>query len=205
MAEETLAVSVGKTPFVRFDLNDYSVPHAYVRQNLTVVADEHHVRVLHEHQVVACHPRHYGKAEQIVQSEHIQALTRHKRQAKIHSGQHRLLTVCAQSEQLLQRAAERGHPLATTVRLLLQSLDDYGAQAFSQAVIKALESDTPHANAVAQILQCAREKQHQPPPIPIRLRDPKAKVHVQAASLDRYKSLMTTDDTTTDDVSGEAL
>ena len=30
---------MGKTPYVRFDLNDYSVPHAQVRKTLTVVAD----------------------------------------------------------------------------------------------------------------------------------------------------------------------
>ena len=33
---ERVAVSVGKTPYVRFDLNDYSVPHPYVRRILTV-------------------------------------------------------------------------------------------------------------------------------------------------------------------------
>ena len=209
VAGETLAVSVGKTPFVRFDLNDYSVPHAYVRQNLMVVADARQVRVLHEHQVIACHQRHYGKAEQIVQCEHTQALIQHKRQANTHHGQHRLLAACAQTEQLLQQAVERGHPLATTVRLLLQSLEDYGTQAFRQAVIKALDSDTPHANAVAQLLQCEREKQHRPPPVAISVNHPKAKVQIQTASLDRYQSLITTGTTddaqTTNKAAGEVL
>jgi hypothetical protein len=193
-AEEKLAVSVGKTPFVRFDLNDYSVPADYVRTNLVVVADEQQVRVLAGHKMVACHPRHYGKAEHIVQDEHIAALLQHKRQAKTHNGQHRLLAACPQTEQLLQQAIERGHPLATTVRLLLQALDDYGSQAFSQAVVKALTSDSPHASAVAQILQCEREKQHRPPPLAINVSHPKAKIQVQTASLDRYNSLITADD-----------
>ena len=34
-----VAVQVGKTPYVRFDLNDYSVPHTHVRRTLTVIAD----------------------------------------------------------------------------------------------------------------------------------------------------------------------
>jgi transposase len=38
---EQVAVSVGKTPYVRFDLNDYSVPHTQVRRVLTVLADPH--------------------------------------------------------------------------------------------------------------------------------------------------------------------
>ena len=30
---ERVAVTVGKTPYVRFDLNDYSVPHTHVRRH----------------------------------------------------------------------------------------------------------------------------------------------------------------------------
>lgn len=36
---ERTQVTVGKTPYVRFDLNDYSVPHEHVRRRLTVLAD----------------------------------------------------------------------------------------------------------------------------------------------------------------------
>ncbi|HSQ73348.1 MAG TPA: IS21 family transposase, partial [Rubrivivax sp.] len=43
---ERLAATVGKTPYVRFDLNDYSVPHTHVRRTLAVLADEHTVRIL---------------------------------------------------------------------------------------------------------------------------------------------------------------
>src|SRR3954471_910420 len=42
---ERVAVSVGKTPYVRFDLNDYTVPHTHVRRILTVLADPHEVRI----------------------------------------------------------------------------------------------------------------------------------------------------------------
>ena len=35
--DEREEVSVGKTPYVRFDLNDYSVPHTAVRRTLTVL------------------------------------------------------------------------------------------------------------------------------------------------------------------------
>jgi hypothetical protein len=43
---ERLAVPVGKTPYVRFDLNDYTVPHTHVRRTLSVLADDRRVRVL---------------------------------------------------------------------------------------------------------------------------------------------------------------
>jgi hypothetical protein len=38
------AVSSGKTPYIRFDGNDYSIPHTLVRRPLTLVASEHQVR-----------------------------------------------------------------------------------------------------------------------------------------------------------------
>ena len=34
-----VAVAIGKTPYARFDLNDYSVPHAHVRRTLQCVGD----------------------------------------------------------------------------------------------------------------------------------------------------------------------
>ncbi len=36
--DEIETVSVGKTPYIRFDLNDYSVPHTHVRKSLVVHA-----------------------------------------------------------------------------------------------------------------------------------------------------------------------
>ena len=52
---------VGKTPYVRFDGNDYSVPHERVRRTLTVVATSDTVRVLDGSDVVATHARSWSK------------------------------------------------------------------------------------------------------------------------------------------------
>jgi hypothetical protein len=56
-----VAVSVGKTPYVRFDLNNYSVPHTHVRRVLTVFADPNEVRVVDGGVVLACHRRGYDR------------------------------------------------------------------------------------------------------------------------------------------------
>jgi transposase len=62
---ERLAVKVGKTPYVRFDLNDYSVPHTHVRRTLTVLADEQWVRVLDGATELARHRRSWDRHAQI--------------------------------------------------------------------------------------------------------------------------------------------
>ena len=46
VAEEVHTLGVGKTPYVRFDRNDYSVPHTLVRRKLTVRVSPATVRVL---------------------------------------------------------------------------------------------------------------------------------------------------------------
>ena len=53
--EERCEVTVGKTPYVRFDRNDYSVPHKLVRKTLVVTTSVDTVRILDGNQVVAQH------------------------------------------------------------------------------------------------------------------------------------------------------
>jgi hypothetical protein len=53
-------VSSGKTPYVRFDRNLYSIPHELVRRALTRVASDVTVRLLDGQREVARHARSYG-------------------------------------------------------------------------------------------------------------------------------------------------
>ncbi|MCH8177477.1 MAG: IS21 family transposase, partial [Proteobacteria bacterium] len=88
--EERLEVSIGKTPYARFDLNDYSVPYTQVRKTLTVMATPQQVRILDGMTEVARHVRSYDKGQQIEDPSHIEALTEFKRKARHHRSQDRL-------------------------------------------------------------------------------------------------------------------
>ena len=59
--QERVAVQVAKTPYVRFDANDYSVPHRYVERTLVVSATLKTVRVLDAGTVLATHPRSFDR------------------------------------------------------------------------------------------------------------------------------------------------
>jgi len=198
-AEERLEVAVGKTPYVRFDLNDYSVPHTHVRRTLTVLASLSRVRVLDGAEVLADHPRSFGKAEQIETPEHIAALVKRKRQAREHRGQDRLAQAAPASRQLLQLAAERGQPLSRLVRQLVGVLDAYGGPELQHAILEALHHHSPHLEAVRQVLERRREQRQQPPPIAIPLdHHARAKhIAVRPATLAAYDHL-DSDDTAGD-------
>jgi len=169
--EERLVVHVGKTPYVRFDGNDYSVPHTHVRRSLTVAASLTTVRVLDGATVIAQHPRSFDQGQQIEDPAHIADLVAAKRAAAAHRGLDRLAHAAPASQALLHQAAARGTPLTRATRELVELLDAYGAAELEQAIAEALAHDVPHPNAVRQALERRREQREQPPPLTLTLPD----------------------------------
>jgi transposase len=172
---ERVAVTVGKTPYVRFDLNDYSVPHTYVRRVLTVLADPHQVRVVDGGAVLACHRRSYDRGAQIEQAAHVQALVDQKRAARQHRATDRLAQAAPASQILLVRAAERGANLGAITAALMRLLEHTSAADLQAAILEALERGVPHPNAVRLALARRREQRGEAPPVGVVL-----PAHVQA-------------------------
>ena len=166
---DRVEVAIGKTPYARFDLNDYSVPHTHVRRTLVVVATLDEVRILDGVDVIASHPRSFDKAARIENPEHIAELVRRKSHARRLRGQDRLVQAAPNSERLLAEAARRGGYIGATVAALLRLLDAYGAAELEAAIDEALKRDVPHPNAVRLSLTRRRELRNQPPPIPVEL------------------------------------
>jgi transposase len=172
--DENVAVTVGKSPYVRFDLNDYSVPHQQVQRTLTVAATPEQVRILDGQEVLATHPRSYDSGAQVEILDHIEALAQRKHQASRHRATDRLVQAAPRSRDLLVRAAERGHPLGAITSALLRLLDRFGAAELQAGIEEALARDVPHSNAVRHALEQRREAREAPPPVGIVLPD-----HVQ--------------------------
>jgi hypothetical protein len=79
--EECLEVRVGKTPYLRFDKNDYSVPHTHVQRNLSVIASDERVRIVDPETpdvVLADHPRTFDRDQRVEQEGHVRALVEEK-------------------------------------------------------------------------------------------------------------------------------
>ena len=169
--EEIKVVSAGKTPYVRFDLNDYSIPHTCVSRSLTVSATPDQVRILNAQAVIATHPRSYDRQQQIEIPVHIDALVADKHQASAHRGTDPLVQAVPASRTLLAGAVERGEPLGRTVRALAELLKCYGVAEFSLAINEALTRGVPHPNAVRLALERRRQAQATPPPLAVSLPD----------------------------------
>ena len=161
--DEVEEVRVPKTPYVRFDLNDYSVPPEQVRKILTVNATLDTVTILDGAHSVATHTRSFDKGAQIESQAHLDTLSAHKQKARLHRGQHRLTHAIDCARDFLNRAAERGYPLSATTSQLIGLLDDYGAALLNDAMQDALTRGVPHPNAVRQSVQRLLDERSQRP------------------------------------------
>ena len=169
--EERVEVHVGKSPYVRFDLNDYSVPHTHVRRTLVVLASMDTVRVIEGNDVIAAHARSWDRGRQIEDPAHIQELVEHKREARQHRGMDRLHHAAPSSQKLFLEIAQRGGNLGSVTSGLLRLLDLHGAAAVEEAIAEALDRGAPHLAGVRHVLDHKRHERGLAPPVPVRLPD----------------------------------
>lgn len=189
--DEREEVLIGKTPYARFDLNDYSLPSRYVRCLLSVVAKPDKIFILDGPNVIAQHIRSYDKGKQIEDPLHIEKLIAQKRAAHQHSGQDRLVKAVPLIRQFLIKAAEKNYSLSNVVASLVKLLDSYSAAELEIAVQEALDRGVPHPNAVRLSLVRHRESQELFPPINLDLPDDHRvrNLVVRPHSLDSYDQL----------------
>lgn len=166
-AEERVVVKLGKTPYARFDLNDYSVPHDRVRRDLTVIASPQEVKILDGLDLLATYPRSYDRAQQIEDPAHVAALVEEKRAARSARGIDRLRHAAPSTQRLLVELGQRHQNLGTAVRQLLRLLDAHGASALEGAVAEAVHGGAFHVQGVQHALDMAREARGLPPALPI--------------------------------------
>ncbi len=191
-----LAVRSGKTLYVRFDLNDYSIPPTSVGRPLSLVASETNVRLLDGTEEIARHRRTYDRHRRIEDPAHIEALLVEKQRARGSIPCARLIDAVPTAEAFLEAAFQRGESAAATTEKLLLLLDDYGAQELRAAVEEALQRQTPRIGSVAYLLGRRRRTSQRPSALPVDLsRRPDLKdLYVKPHSSETYDELSRNDD-----------
>jgi transposase len=189
--DELVPVHVGKTPYVRFDLNDYSVPHTHVRRPLAVVATTDRVRIVDGLTVVATHARTWGRDERVEDPAHIADLVAEKREAHKHRGMDRLQHATAHAHAFLLRCAERGQNLGNITYQLGRLLDQYGAAPLDAALAEANIRELVHPPSVRQLLERRRADEGRPAALSAEVpADPRLRaVVVRPHALDLYDQL----------------
>lgn len=156
------AVQSKKTIYIRFDLNDYSIPAHAVGRPLSLVASDSQVRILDGTEELACHHRSYDRGQLVLDPTHQQELLQEKLKARGSTPGGRLEQAVPESGALLEAAFARGESTRSQTAQLLKLLDTYGPGELREAIREALEHGTPRVSSVAFLLrkhQRSRQRQ----------------------------------------------
>lgn len=167
--QQSVAVRSGKTIYVRFDLNNYSIPPEAVGRPLTLLATPDTVRLVDGSAEIARHPRSWDRGQRIDEPAHIKAVLASKRRAVTGAASPRLAALIPQAARFLDAAFQRGESPANQTAQLLRLIEDYGAGQVATAMAEALERDTPRASVVDLLLQQRHRAARLQPLLPVRL------------------------------------
>jgi hypothetical protein len=151
--ERIETVGSHKTIYVRFDLNDYSIPPEVVGRPLTLAASDTTVRILDGPVELVRHRRSYDRQQQILDPAHREAVLKTKRRAFHATPGGRLELAVPESKALLDLAFAQGESAGSQTAQLLHLLDEFGNTALRRAITEALERNTPRASSVAFLLR----------------------------------------------------
>ena len=182
----------GKTPYVRFDLNEYSIPADRIREPLTLIASPTLVRIVDAtHRDIARHPRSWGRGEVVQDDRHLADLAATKRAGRALVGRDRLFHHCPAAKRLLEAVAQRNLPIRPQTAQLNQLLDRYGPERLEQAIREVLERGASSAASVAHVLDCATGEKGEAPPLePLQHPDPRVReLRVRPHDLQGYDQL----------------
>jgi transposase len=186
-----------KTIYVRFDLNDYSIPPEVVGRQLTLAASDVTVRILNGSFEIARHLRTYDRHQLVLDPAHQQAVLKIKRKAFHSTPGGRLEQAVPESKTLLDLAFANGESAGAQTAQLMKLLEQYGAAALRRAIAEALERNTPRASSVAFLLR------RQPRSTPLSLdlsHHPQAQaLDIRPHDLETYDELVRTKDADNDE------
>jgi len=192
---ERIQARVGRTPFVRFDKNDYSLPPEHVRRTVTILAEPDRIRAVVGGEVVAEHARSFDRRATIEDPQHRTELVEVKRRAREGAGMSRLTRSVPAARKMLERAAARGHNLGSLVAKLLELLDMHGAEAMEAAVAQANEHERVGHAPVRIGLEARLRAQGRMPPRPVHIPDDRIRnLSVPPADLASYDRLYEEED-----------
>jgi len=189
---ERVVVKAGKTPYVRFDLNDYSIPHTKCSACSRCWPIRTRWRIVDGGAGARLPSPQLRQGAQIEDAGHVQALVAHKRAARRHRGQRPT------------RKGGTGEPdLASCVPPSAVTIWEpspppccgcstaTAPPSLTAAIREALARGVPHPNAVRLALEHRRELRAEAPPVALVLPEHvKARdAHVQPHRLEPYDQL----------------
>ena len=186
-------VSSSKMPFIRFDLNDYSIPYKLVRRPLSLIPSEDEVKILDGADEVARHKRSYDRGQRIKSEEHFAGLYDIKPGAKTSDAKAFLVKLIPEAEKLFEMMIEQGVPLGKSTKHLIELVEEHGTQSVREAVKQAIKKGYARTTFIAATCQALAQHRKTAPEVPLILpdRDELKQITVTHHALEGYDGLVT--------------
>lgn len=166
---EQKVVRSAKTPYIRYDLNDYSIPFELVQKPLTLVSDAERVKLIDGAQIVAEHVRSYNKGERVTNRKHFEGLYERRGGAHTVASRQFLTQSLKEADEFFILMTDQGEILSTAATKLTELYHQYGELVLSKALRQALENKMGRCAYVARICHQIDKSKSERPPLPIDL------------------------------------
>ena len=190
-AQRLETVHADSLALIRFDRNSYSVPTEYAYRSLTAVATIEEVRILCAEELIACHPRCWGKEHYFYDPIHYLRLLERKPGGFDHARPFEdwELPVCFG---ILRRRLEADTQGAGTKEFIkvLRLLEQHSLSVLKSAVQYSLELGACDSEAIRLIVEYQKEEDIEL--FCLEGRPLLKQVHVGRTSVSAYQSLLTT-------------
>ncbi|CAN5177571.1 hypothetical protein BH09MYX1_BH09MYX1_66020 [soil metagenome] len=167
--DTVLGVHVDKSAFIRLDTNRYSVPAAYARKTVSLVADDRQLRLLDGHVEIARHTRSWARHQTFELKEHRALILDQKRKARDLKGRDRLRVEVPDVRLLLDRWLSAGRNLGSMVSFTIKLLDAYGAPVLRDVVRDMIRRGVHDKGIMAILCEQQRRRRHDPAPVVLEL------------------------------------
>lgn len=188
-----VAVKIGKTPYARVDRNDYSVPPAYVRKEVTAYLSEKEVLIVGEGgKQIARHQRSWDKGVRVEDKLHIEELLDGKARGKKDSATDRVQRIVPSSRAFIGHMHEEGANIGGVIQCFLKCIEQYGADFVELATSRVLQSNKISLGALRLTLdKISHEKNRTAHIVPIVPENPSGRnIIVQQHPLSTWQFLM---------------
>ena len=138
---------------IALDTNHYSVPSSYAHRRLTVKAYPDRVCIYFDNQLIARHPRRYGRHEDIEDPDHAKGLIAQRHRAREQRLMMHFLALSPDAAAYYEGLEQRRFNARQHVRKILALADIYPADAVARAISDGLAFEAFSAEYITNILE----------------------------------------------------
>ena len=182
------STSIASSQFrITLDTNQYSVPAAYAHRRLTVKAYPDRVCIYFDNQLIARHPRSYGRHEDTEEPDHAKGLIAQRSRAREQRLMMHFLALSPDATAYYVGLEQRRLNARHHVRKILALAEIYPADAVARAISDGLAFQAFSAEYITNILETRARALPEPGPLQLTRRHDLLDIDIAPPDLNAYE------------------